>query len=129
MKGPRAAAWASGGRWPSIWYGHVVGRLGLGDGVEDPDLAEERVGRVEGPEGVEGAVAELEVGLGHQRPELDQRGRLVHRRHRLEGEGAELGLLPGDLGQDRGAVAVVEVGQRLGREEPDRSRRASPAPA
>ena len=77
---------------------------------------------VEGPEGVEGSVTKLEVGLAHQGSELEERRRLIGRGHRLQGERAKLGLLGRGLGQDLGhrAIIVVEVGESLGGEEADR---------
>ena len=108
---------------------HRVGRLvrlvllGLGV-VEHADLAQRGIVRVERPQGVEGAVADLDVGLVHQLAQLHVRRGLVHRRQRRQRVGPELGELDRRLAQGLGAGGVVEVGQGLGREEPDLGVRA-----
>ena len=112
---------------------HRVGRLVLlvllGPGiVEHADPAQQRVVRVEGPQGVEGPVADLDVRLVHQLAQLHVGRGLVHRRERRQGVGPELGQLDRRLGQGVGPGGVVEVGQRLGREEPDLGVRRSSGP-
>ena len=75
--------------------------------------------RVERPQGVERAVADLDVRLVHQLAQLHVRRGLVHRRQGRQGVGPELGELDHRLAQDLDAGGVVEVGQGLGREEAD----------
>ncbi len=83
------------------------------------DSAQVRVGRVERPQGVERAVADLDVGLVHQLPELHVRRRLVQRGQGRQGVDPELGLVDHGLAQHVDPGRVVQVGQRLGGEEPD----------
>ena len=60
----------------------VVVRLRL---VEHADLAQERVVRIEGPQRVEGTVADLDLGLVHQLAQFHVRRGLVQRRQGRQG--------------------------------------------
>ena len=84
--------------------------------VQDPDPTQERVVRVEGPQGVERPIANFDRRLVHQLAHLQMRCRLVDGRQSRQGVGAELRQRDDGLAQDIDARCIVEIRQGLGAE-------------